>query len=121
MALAEGIRAALKARGLTQRELIQRVPRDAGRWALYRVLSGRSTDPRLSTFILLCHALDVSPTELLQLSGNWPENARGATARDVELREVFKAVQGLEPASREQATRVLEAVAGAFDGSRPRP
>ena len=115
MTLGNGIRAALRARGLLRRELVQRVPRDAGRWAIYRVLSERSTDPRLSTFVLLCQALDVSPTELLQLSGMWPQATRGDTAGDVELREAFRAIQSLEPGSRELATQLLHAVSGALD------
>ena len=94
MALEDGVREALQARNLSQRELVQRVPRDGGRWAVYRILSGRSSDPRVSTLLVICQALQVSPTELLQLSGLWPREDRGDTADDVRLREVFRSSNG---------------------------
>lgn len=115
MALADGVRVALTARGLTQRELVQRVPKDAGRWAVYRVLSGRSLDPRVSTLVILCEALQVSPTELLQLSGLQLREERGDTAHDLRLRKAFRSIQHLEAGSRDLATKVLDAVTGVLD------
>ena len=48
MSLADGITQVLQSRGMTRRQLIERLPDQATRWAVYRLLSGRSFDPRFS-------------------------------------------------------------------------
>src|SRR5207248_8671247 len=42
------------------------------RTAFYSVLKGATTEPRLSTLVVLCRALEVNPTQLLQLAELWP-------------------------------------------------
>src|SRR5436190_21398217 len=97
MSLAEAINSVLKVRGLTRKELLDRLPQGASPWAVYRILAGKSIDPRVSTVLTICQALDVSPTELMQLAGTFPYRTRGAGAEEVRLRQAFRAVQGMTP------------------------
>lgn len=109
MALAEAVRNAMAAKGLIRRQLLERVQRESSRWAVYRILSGKSADPRLSTVLVLCQALDISPTELIQMAGFVPHIDRRTTSLDVRLRQTFAAAQALPIGVRELAVMQIEA------------
>ena len=98
----------MAAKGLIRRQLLERVQRESSRWAVYRILSGKSADPRLSTVLVLCQALDVSPTELIQMGGFVPHIDRHNTSLDVRLRQAFAAAQALPSDVRELAVTQIE-------------
>ena len=108
MALAEAVWNAMAAKGLIRRQLLERVTRESSRWAVYRILSGKSADPRLSTILILCQALDISPTELIQMAGFVPHIDRRSTSLDVRLRQAFSNAQALPIGLRELAVMQIE-------------
>jgi len=109
MSLGVAIQEVLKIRGMTRRELLARLPRQSSRWAVYRILAGKSADARLSTLLTICSALEVSPTELFQLAGFVPRVERSSTLLDVRLRKAFAAVQVLAPEPKDLAIQQIEA------------
>jgi len=109
MALAEAVRSAMAAKGLIRRELLERVTRESSRWAIYRILSGKSSDPRLSTVLVLCQALDISPTELIQMAGFAPHVDRRNASLDLRMRQAFSSAQALPDGIRELAVMQIEA------------
>lgn len=110
MSLAVAIQEVLKIRGMTRRELLTRLPRQSSRWAVYRILAGKSADARLSTILTICSALEVSPTELFQLAGFVPRVERSSALLDVRLRKSFASVQALGPEAKDLATQEIEAL-----------
>jgi DNA-binding Xre family transcriptional regulator len=110
MSLAVAIQEVLKIRGMTRRELLARLPRQSSRWAVYRILASKSADARLSTILMICAALEVSPTELFQLAGFVPRVERSTALLDVRLRKSFAGVQGLSQETKDLAIQEIEAV-----------
>ena len=108
MSLAVAIQEVLKIRGMSRRELLTRLPRQSSRWAVYRILAGKSADARLSTILTICSALEISPTELFQLAGFVPRVERSSALLDVRLRKAFAAVQGLDGEVKDLAIQELE-------------
>jgi transcriptional regulator with XRE-family HTH domain len=93
MSLTDAIARLAAARGMTPAEVA-----DSGRRtpsALYRILSGQTTDPRTSTLLELCQTLRTSPGELLGLAGLVEPAASEVTTIDVALRQAFREVQAL--------------------------
>ncbi|MFN8525226.1 MAG: helix-turn-helix transcriptional regulator [Chloroflexota bacterium] len=85
--LAASIRKAMERRGLSTRDVVQRVPRrHIG--TVYRLLSGRTTDPWASTVASLCTAISVDPDELLGV-------ADPMIHVDPEIREMLESLQTL--------------------------
>lgn len=93
---------------MSRRELLTRLPRQSSRWAVYRILAGKSADARLSTILTICSALEISPTELFQLAGFVPRVERSSALLDVRLRKAFAAVQGLDGEVKDLAIQELE-------------
>lgn len=62
---------------------------------LYRILSGSTQDPKVSTFIDICQALDVSPIEVLQVAGMVPNQPRDRDLLEIRLRQIFRRLQSL--------------------------
>lgn len=110
MSLAVAIQEVLKIRGMTRRELLTRLPRQSSRWAVYRILAGKSADARLSTILTICSALEVSPTELFQLAGFVPRVERSSALLDVRLRKAFASVQSLGAEAKDLALQEMEAL-----------
>jgi transcriptional regulator with XRE-family HTH domain len=91
MSTGKAIRDLIEARGLRQAD----VARGPNRVTLYRVLSGETPDPHVSTLIRVCDALGTGPGELLELAGLTPRRERSAAPLDAELRRMFDELQGL--------------------------
>ncbi len=99
--LAAAIRQVMDARGLTAREVVTRVPRrHIG--TVYRLLAGRTTDPRASTVVALCTALGADPDELLDVS----DPVKGL---DPALRRTLEDLKGLSEDDRWLALDALRA------------
>ncbi len=107
-ALATAIREVLRARGLAQRDFLARVPRQSSRWAVYRILSGYSRDPRLSTLLVICEALEISLNELVQVAGLVPRRERSQVLVDVRLRRAFRDVQELDEEIKPLAVELVD-------------
>ena len=118
LSLAEGITQVLKSRGMVRRQLIERLPDQATRWAVYRLLSGRSFDPHFTTVLAICQALEVSPTELAQFSGMLEHAERGQLAHTLRLRAAVQRALGLDDEARELGTQLIEEVIGVLDRRR---
>lgn len=110
MSLAEAINAVLKIQGLSRKQLLDRLPKGSSPWAIYRILAGKSVDPRISTVLGICQALDISPTELMQLAGAIPRRPRGGGPQDIRLRQAFRVVQSLTMERKELAVQQIEAL-----------
>ena len=94
MSIGRAIRTVIEARGLQPSEVAaHRAGRN--RATFYRILSGQTGDPRLSTLVEICNALAISPRELLQLAGLLECPERPVALIDVELRQAFGELQGL--------------------------
>ncbi len=79
MSLSEAIKQTMNARDLSTAEVARRLGEGCDRATFYRLLSGATTEPRLGTLVGLCEVLEISPTELLQLAGLWPQRDRAPT------------------------------------------
>ncbi|MBI4498520.1 MAG: helix-turn-helix transcriptional regulator [Chloroflexi bacterium] len=100
---------------MTPRELVTLLPRYESRSAVYRILAGKSTDPRLSTVLAICEVLGVSPTELAQLAGLYPRVERRSASWDLRLRQAFGTIQALDPEVKGLAITLVEATVDVLD------
>src|SRR5204862_1987701 len=69
MSIGKAVRDLIEARGLRPAEVADRLGGKRNRATFYRLLSGETNDPRVSTLLEICGALTTSPSELLQLAG----------------------------------------------------
>ena len=100
--VAGALRRAAAEHGLTTAALVRRVgPRRAA--TAYNVLAGKSADPRVSTVVALCVALDVDPDRLLGVSGP-------AEPPDPELREALAQTRLLSAEDRRLLLTVLRTI-----------
>ena len=109
--LAGALRRAAAERGLTTPEIVRRV-RSRNAVTVYRVLAGTTPDPRASTLVALCAALDVDPDRLLGVSGP-------AELPDPELREALAQTRQLSVEDRWLLLTVLRAISRR--GATPEP
>ena len=120
MSLADAIKQTMEARGLHTAEVARRLGEGYDRATFYRLLNGATTEPRLGTLLGLCRVLEVSPTELLQLSSLWPHHDRPADALDVRLRDSFAQLQALPLEDKRRAVTVVGCIADSWEPPRPR-
>jgi len=112
MSLAIAIEETLRARGLTPARVARRLGEEQDRATFYRILGGRTKEPRLGTLVQLCSALETSPSELLELAGVWsPDTPGQATPDDLRLRGAFGQVRALPVAMQQRAVPLVEALA----------
>ena len=114
MSLAMAIKETLRARGLTAAGVARRLGLGLkqDRVTFYRMLGGRTMEPRLGTLVQLCIALETSPSELLELTGVWsPDTPGQATPDDLRLRGAFGQVRALPVAMQQRAVPLVEALA----------
>lgn len=95
MSIGKAVRDLIEARGLRPAEVADRLGGKRNRATFYRLLSGETTDPRVSTLLEICHSLTTSPSELLQLAGLLHFQERSLELIDVELRQAFGELQSL--------------------------
>lgn len=110
MALSEAMTTVMQAKRITRAELMDRLPDPTSRWAVYRVLSGQSRDPRLSTIVSICHALSVEPNRLMQLSGYYDGLDRGDLLITSKLHALLSAAESLDATSKDLAVSQIEAI-----------
>lgn len=104
MSLAEGLARVMASRGLTTRDVLQRLGQQRDRATFYRLLSGQTENPRLDTLLSLCTAMDTSPNELLDQAEVFPQRPRSADPYDLRLRIAFRRLQALPPETKAVAT-----------------
>lgn len=95
MSIGKAVRDLIEARGLRPAEVADRLGGKRNRATFYRLLSGETTDPRVSTLLEICNSLTTSPSELLQLAGLLHFQERSLALIDVELRQAFGELQNL--------------------------
>jgi len=112
MSLATAIKQVIEVRGLTSGEVTRRLGKGRDYTTFFRLLNGRTTDPRVITLVRLCVALETSPSELLELAGVWsPDTPGQATPDDLRLRVAFGQVRALPVAMQQRAVPLVEALA----------
>ena len=110
MSIGAAVLDVIEARGLRPAEVADRVGGTRNRATFYRVLSGETADPRVSTLLELCRALTISPSELLQLAGLYRDEGHPLTLIDVELRQAFGEIQQLDEDDRRVCLALLRGV-----------
>ena len=111
MAIGTAVRDLIEARGLRPAEVADRLGGKRNRATFYRLLSGETNDPRVSTLLEICSSLTTSPSELLQLAGLLQYQERSLKLIDVELRQAFGEMQQLD----EDDKRLCLALRGVID------
>jgi hypothetical protein len=107
MSLNEAIHSVMRAKGITNSNLLGNPDRQRDRTTMYRLLNGDTADPKVSTLIEVCTGLNVTPNEILELSGTWVPRKRSTDPTDIGLRTVFSRVQSLPDDRKELALRLL--------------
>ena len=93
--LSGAILSVMDTRQMSATAIAERMESGRNRATLYRILSGATQDPKVSTFVDICRALDVSPIEVLQLANIVPHTPRDTDLLEIRLRQIFRRVQGL--------------------------
>ncbi len=107
MAIGKAVRDLIEARGLRPAEVADRLGGKRNRATFYRLLSGETNDPRVSTLLEICNSLTTSPSELLQLAGLLHYQERSFKLIDVELRQAFGELQSLNEDDRRRCLAML--------------
>jgi transcriptional regulator with XRE-family HTH domain len=110
MAIGTAVRDLIEARGLRPAEVADRLGGKRNRATFYRLLSGETNDPRVSTLLEICSALTTSPSELLQLAGLLQYQERSLKLIDVELRQAFGEMQQLDEDDKRLCLALLRGV-----------
>lgn len=110
MSIGKAVRDLIEARGLRPAEVADRLGGKRNRATFYRLLSGETSDPRVSTLLEICKALNTSPSELLQLAGMLPHYERSLDLIDVELRQAFGELRTLSDDDKRVSLVMLRSV-----------
>ena len=110
MSIGKAVRELIDARGLRPAEVADRLGGKRNRATFYRLLSGETTDPRVSTLLEICNCLTTSPSELLQLAGMLAYQGRSMNLIDVELRQAFGELQQLNDDDKRVCLSMLRGV-----------
>ena len=110
MAIGTAVRDLIEARGLRPAEVADRLGGKRNRATFYRLLSGETNDPRVSTLLEICTSLTTSPSELLQLAGLLQYQERSLKLIDVELRQAFGELQQLDEDDKRLCLALLRGV-----------
>ena len=110
MSIAKTVRDLIDARGLEPAEVAARIAGTRNRATFYRILSGDTPDPRLSTVVELCNVLAITPSELLRLAGLLEDQRRPPTLVQVGLRQAFGELQSLNENDRRLCLAILQSL-----------
>ncbi len=110
MSIGKAVRDLIEARGLRPAEVADRLGGRRNRATFYRLLSGETSDPRVSTLLEICNSLTTSPSELLQLAGLLAYQERSLELIDVELRQAFGELQRLNDDDKRLCLAMLRGV-----------
>jgi DNA-binding Xre family transcriptional regulator len=109
MSLAEAIAGLARVRGMKPADVVEATS-TRNPASLYRILSGETEDPRISTLLELCRTLHTDPGELLGLAGLVEPAAGEVTTIDVALRQAFREVRELGEDDRRLLLKVIRCV-----------
>lgn len=109
--LGGAILAVMSSREMSATNVADRMESGRNRATLYRILSGATQDPKVSTFIDICRALEVSPIDVLQLANLVPHTARDTDLLDVRMRQIFSRVQAMPEDLKRLAVAQIGAIA----------
>ena len=109
MSIRTALLAILDARGLLPAEVADRMS-TRNRATFYRVLSGDTGDPRVSTVLAICDALALGPTDLLQLAELYESGTHQLSLIDLELRQAFAEIHELDEDGKRECLIVLRGV-----------
>ena len=112
--LSGAILAVMRTRKMSATQVASRMQSGRNRATLYRILSGATQDPKVSTFVDICQALDVSPIEVLQLAALVPHTPRDTDLLDIRMRQIFRRVQALPITLKRLAVSQLGALTDAL-------
>jgi DNA-binding Xre family transcriptional regulator len=101
----------MRVREMSATDISEKMESGRNRATLYRILSGATQDPKVSTFVDICRALEVSPIEVLQLAQIVPYTPRDTDLLDIRLRQTFRHVQTLPEDLKRLAVAQIGAVA----------
>ena len=110
MSIGAAVRDVIEARGLRPAEIADRLGGTRNRATFYRILSGDTNDPRLSTLLEICRALTISPGELLQLAGLYGNEGHPLKLIDIEMRQAFGEIQQLDDDGKQTCLALLRSV-----------
>ncbi len=115
MSLAQAITQTMQAHGLKAAQVAERLGATQDRATFYRMVTGATTAPRLSTFVQLCIALETSPSELLELAEVWSPDTPGRVGLDdLRLRQAFGQLRALPVEGKQWAAPLVAALATAL-------
>lgn len=103
-----------RAKGLTQRELADRIETTR---AMVDYYERRAANPTLEVVARVARALDVSPAELMGVEGPTPTARRGPAGK---LRVLFDEVSRLPRRQQEKIAEVIAALVSQYDQSHER-
>ncbi|MDP9350627.1 MAG: helix-turn-helix transcriptional regulator [Chloroflexota bacterium] len=109
--LGGAILAVMGSREMSATNVADRMESGRNRATLYRILSGATQDPKVSTFIDICRALEVSPIDVLQLANLVPHTPRDTDLLDVRMRQIFSRVQAMPEDLKRLAIAQIGAIA----------
>ncbi len=110
VSLSKALRGVIDARGLRVAEVAGRFSGNRRRVTFYRVLSGATANPRVSTLVELCKVLTIGPGELLHAAGLIHRRERSLEPVDLELRRAYADLQGLSDDDKRLCLVVLRGV-----------
>lgn len=119
MSIRAAILEILHSRASTPAEMAERMS-TRNRATFYRVLSGDTADPRISTFIELCNALKIAPSDLLRLAGLYESDGSRLTVIDVELRHAFTEIQQLSESGKQDCLELVRRIVSSRGQKPPR-
>lgn len=119
--LSGAILSVMDTRQMSATAIAERMESGRNRATLYRILSGATQDPKVSTFVDICRALDVSPIEVLQLANIVPHTPRDTDLLEIRLRQIFRRVQGLPDNLKRLAVSQIGAIAETIHDYAPTP
>jgi transcriptional regulator with XRE-family HTH domain len=111
MSIGAAVLEILDARGVLPAEIADRMG-TRNRATCYRVLNGKTADPRVSTLAEICNALMIEPDELLELAGLYGSESHRQSRVDAALWQAFSESQQLDDDDRRVCLLVLRAVTG---------
>ncbi len=110
MSLDEALRDLIEARGWGTPDTVAHVAGSRNTATFYRLLSGATRDPRISTLLEVCRALAISPNDLLHLAGLLCPQGQPLELIDVQLRQAFAELQGLNEDDKRLCLALLRSI-----------
>ena len=120
MALSDAIVTIMRAKNITRAQLMERLPNQASKWAVYRLITGDSKDPRNSTLTAVCAALEVEPNRLMQLAGFYDGADRHDLLHTARLHAILSVAEGFDGVTKQLAVEQIEAIVRTLEANQHR-